>query len=395
LPRKKPENLCSATRRAKESERVKIGIAGYGKMGRDIFSIFFDKLPDTEFVILDTYGKEENAAAVAKTLAKSLKRKKITEEQYEQKMKAYRFTDEAADMSGCDLVIEAIFEDIRAKKSLFCQLAGIVGSECMLLTNTSSLDIAEIFADVPNKERCFGMHFFYPVKLTGFVELNVLPETSPELISRAAEIIRTIGKKPLVFSGEYHIYLNQILSCMVSHAIYLRETTGASVEELRSALSELYPVADVFEILDSVGLGLMAGKPDCFRIERNRQLLEYGCTQMNRWLDEGCPKETLSFLDFIAERETPTGAPCGNAPLSMISLILCETVNALSDEPGCDAELFMEAVQDILGLAEALPYYYGKFGAENIFAELERLGKASGFASYKHADKAVWDRYFG
>ena len=87
--------------------------------------------------------------------------------------------------------------------------------------------------------------------------------------------------------------------------------------------------------------------------------------------------------------------PCGNAPLSMISLILCETVNALSDEPGCDAELFMEAVQDTLGLAEALPYYYGKFGAENIFAELERLGKASGFASYKHADKAVWDRYFG
>lgn len=373
---------------------MKIGIVGYGKMGRDIFSIFFDKLPDTEFVILDTFGKEENAAAVAKTLAKSLKRKKITEEQYEQKMHLFRFNDEASDMSGCDLIIEAIFEDIRAKKSLFYQLSGIVSKDCMLLTNTSSLSIAEIFSDIPDKERCFGMHFFYPVKLTGFVELNVLPETSKELISKAEDIVRTIGKKPLIFSGKYHIYLNQILSCMVSHGIYLRESMGVSVGELRNALADLYPVADVFEILDSVGLGLMAGKPDNFRIERNKQLLGYGCAQMNRWLDEGCPKEPLSFLDFIGEHETASGKPCDNAPLSMISLILCETVNALSDEPGCDAELFMEAVQDTLGLAEALPFYYKKFGAENIFAELGRLKAASRFESYNCADKAVWDRYF-
>lgn len=373
---------------------MKIGIVGYGKMGKDIFSIMFDKLSGAEFVVLDTFGKEENAAAVAKTLDKSLRRKKINEEEYERRMHSFRFTDEAADMRDCDLVIEAIFEDIRAKKSVFYQLSGIVGSDCMLLTNTSSLNIAEIFADVPNKERCFGMHFFYPVKLTGFVELNVLPETSGEYISKAEEIVRSIGKSPLVFSGDYHIYLNQILSCMVSHGIYLRNSIGVSVGELRRALSELYAVADVFEILDSVGLGLMAGKPDNFRIERNKQLLEYGCEQMNGWLAEGCPKETLSFLDFISEREKFTGAPCDDAPLSMISLILCETVNALCDEPGCDEKLFMEAVQDTLGLAEPLPYYYGKYGAENIFAELDRLGSASGFASYKYADKAVWDRYF-
>ena len=373
---------------------MKIGIVGYGKMGKDIFSIMFDKLSGAEFVVLDTFGKEENAAAVAKTLDKALRRKKINEEEYERRMHSFRFTDEASDMSGCDLVIEAIFEDIRAKKSVFYQLSGIVSSDCMLLTNTSSLNISEIFADVPNRERCFGMHFFYPVKLTGFVELNVLPETSGEFITKAEEIVRSIGKSPLVFSGDYHIYLNQILSCMVSHGIYLRNSLGASVRELRNALSELYAVADVFEILDSVGLGLMAGKPDNFRIERNKQLLEYGCKQMNSWLNEGCPKETLSFLDFINERERVTGAPCDNAPLSMISLILCETVNALCDKPGCDEKLFMEAIQDTLGLAEPLPYYYKKYGAENIFAELDRLSNASGFASYKYSDKAEWDRYF-
>ena len=393
MPRKKPENLCSATRRAKESERVKIGIVGYGKMGRDIFSIFFDTLPDTEFVILDTYGKEENAAAVAKTLAKSLKRKKITEEQYEQKMKAYSFTDEAADMSGCDLVIEAIFEDIRAKKSLFCQLAGIVGSECMLLTNTSSLDIAEIFADVPNKERCFGMHFFYPVKLTGFVELNVLPENTRENIDRAAEMVEQTGKKPIVFAGEYHIYLNQILSCMVAHAIYLHDSKGISVRETRRGISGLYAVADAFEILDSIGLGLMAGKPDGFRIERNKSLLGYSCGRMSEWLEQGCPKEPLSFLDFISERENETGNDTSGLDLSMASLILCELVNALEDNKDCDTALFIEAVQDTLGLAETPAHYYKKYGPEAIFAELERLSAVTGFGSYTHADKTVWDKY--
>ena len=198
--------------------------------------------------------------------------------------------------------------------------------DCLLLTNTSSLDIAEIFADVPNKERCFGMHFFYPVKLTGFVELNVLPETSQSNAEKAAQLVKSAGKKPIVFSGD-----------------------------------------DPFEVLDSVGLGLMAGSPDNFRIERNKGLLGYGCEKMNGWLAEGCPKETLSFLDFMAERESASGRDCGKAALYMAALILNETVNAAQEYSG-DTELFIEAVQDTLGLAEAPAYYYDKFGAKSIFA---------------------------
>jgi len=373
---------------------MKIGIVGYGKMGKDIFSLFFDKLDGTEFVVLDTFGAEENTAALIKALDKSLKRKKITEEQYEQKKSSFLFTDKTGDLAGCDMVVEAIFENMSAKKELFREAAKAVSEKCLLLTNTSSLDIAEIFADIPHRERCFGMHFFYPVKLTGFVELNVLPESSEENIAAAAKAVSDCGKKPVVFRGEYHIYLNQILSCMVSHAIYLRESSGAAVSVLRKSLSKLYPVADPFEVLDSIGLGLMAGKPDSFRIKRNKSLLEYGCGQMNRWLEEGCPKETMCFLDFISERETDNGNTCENAELSMISLILNETVNALADNPGWDTDIFTEAVQDTLGLAESPAHYYKELGSEAIFTELKRLAAATGFASYEHKDKALWDKYF-
>ena len=373
---------------------MKIGIVGYGKMGRDIFTLFFDKIDGAEFVVLDTFGIEENTAALIKTLDKQLKRKKLTEEQYEAKKSSFLFTDKAEDMAGCNVIIEAVFESLTVKKELFGQLAGIVDKDCLLLTNTSSLDISEVFADIPCRERCFGMHFFYPVKLTGFVELNVLPENTQENIDRAAELVKQSGKKPIIFAGEYHIYLNQILSCMVAHAIYLHNSTGASVSEIRRNIAGLYAVADAFEVLDSVGLGLMAGKPDSFRIERNKSLLEYSCGQMNIWLELGCPKEPLSFLDFISQRESDSEKELGDLKLGMISLILCELVNALEDNSGCDTKLFIEAVQDTLGLAETPAYYYNEYGSDAIFAELDRLSGVTGFGSYDRADKSAWDKYF-
>ena len=373
---------------------MNIGLIGYGKMGRDIFALLFDKLADADITVLEIYGAEENTAAVIKTLDKGLRRKKLTQEQYDRKLGAFRFTDKAEDLKDCDLVIEAIFEDIGVKRSAFSRVADVVSDKCLLLTNTSSLSIPEIFENIPHKERCFGLHFFYPVKLSGFTELNILPENTAENIETARRLVSDCGKKPIVFTGKYHIYLNQILSCMVAHAIYLLDTLDVSVSELQAQFSELYPVADAFEVLDSIGLGLMSGDPDNFRISRNEGLLRYSCDKMNKWIAEGCPKEPGSFLGFIGERISDTGNNCDNAALSMTALILNETVNALEESTENSPELLCEAVQDTLGIAESPAHYYNKYGAEALFAELDRLSAVSGFGSYQHKEKAVWDKYF-
>ncbi|MBO7474878.1 MAG: 3-hydroxyacyl-CoA dehydrogenase family protein [Ruminococcus sp.] len=373
---------------------MKIGIVGYGKMGKDIFSLFFDKLPDAQFVVIDLFGAEENREALLKNLGKSLKRKKLTEEQYEYKKGSFVFTDDISTLSGCNIVIEAVFENMASKKELFAKAAQAVSDDCLLLTNTSSLDIASVFEDIPYKERCFGMHFFYPVKLTGFVELNVLPETAQDNIEEAAQLIESAGKKPIIFSGEYHIYLNQILACMISHAIYLRESLGASAAEIDRSLAELFPVAGPFEILDSVSLGLMAENPGNFQIERNRKLLGYGCEKMQGWLADGCPRETLCFLDFMSEHEKDTGADCSKAALYMAALILNETVNAVSGYSG-NKTVLTEAVQDTLGLSESPAALYRKYGSEDIFAALDKLHSETGFGSYSHKDKGVWDSILG
>ena len=370
---------------------MKIGIIGYGKMGKDIFSLFFDKLPDAQFVVVDLFGAEENTEAVLKTLGKSLKRKKLTEEQYEYKKNSFLFTNDTSELNGCDAVIEAVFENIDAKREIFEKAAKAVSESCLLLTNTSSLDIASVFENIPNKERCFGMHFFYPVKLTGFVELNILPETSESCMEKAEQLVRAAGKTPIVFSGTYHIYLNQILACMVAHAIYLRESFDVTVSELNDAMSELFSIAGPFDILDSVSLGLMAGDPENFRIERNKELLGYGFREMNKWIDAGCPKETMTFLDFMSEHESASGNPCDKAPLYMAAMILNEIVNSSYEYNG-DKAVFLAAVQDTLGISESPAYYYRKYGAKTLLNALDELYLKTHFNSYLHHDKDVWDK---
>ncbi|MBQ6180456.1 MAG: 3-hydroxyacyl-CoA dehydrogenase family protein [Ruminococcus sp.] len=372
---------------------MKIGFIGYGKMGKDIFQAFFDKLKDTEYVIYDICGnEEENTEAVLKDLNKALKRRKLSLGEYENKKHIFRFTNDLNDFADCNMVLEAIYEDMSAKKELFAKLERIVSPMCMLLTNTSSLDIAEIFSDMKIKERCLGMHFFYPVKLTGYVELNILQESSPLYFTGLHPLIYALDKTPVTFSGEYHIYLNQILACMVSHAIKLTEEYNVSPAELDKALSDVFTVAGPFEVLSTVGLGLMAGSPENFRIERNKELLAYGCEKMNGWLADGCPKETGAFLGFAGEKLPDTGNDAGSAKLSMLSLILNETLNAMIDT-GQKTGL-ANAVKDTLGLEKSQAEYYSELGADAIFAELDRLHDKYGYGSYVHREKEIWDRYY-
>ena len=373
---------------------MKTGIIGYGKMGKDIFSLFLDKLPDTEITVVVKKDAEKNTASVLRTLDKNLKRNRITQEQYDKLKASFRFTEDISEISDCGIVIETITENLQAKQEVFRNAEAVTGNECLLLTNTSSLDISEIFKDISHRERCFGFHFFYPVKLTGFVELNILPENSEDALNKAKVLAETVGKKPVVLSGRYHLYLNQLLSCMTSHAGYMQERADVSIKEMSNALSPLYLIADPFVILDSVGLGLMCENLTSFRIERNKALLKYGNDRIRKWLDAGCPGTPLSFLDFTAEHEKDTGNDCGTPELDMAAFLLNETVNALEEWDG-DTETLCEAISETLGLSEKLSYYYKKYGAETLFSALDTYAAETNCDSYKHKDKSVWDKYFG
>ena len=127
---------------------MKIGIIGYGKMGRDILSCLSEKLNDVEFVIIVRHNANDFANEIEKRLGKDLRRKKITQAQYDLKSKSFVFTDSFLQLCDCNMVIEAVSENLDLKRNIFKNVETLVSQECILATNTSSLSIDKIFSDV-------------------------------------------------------------------------------------------------------------------------------------------------------------------------------------------------------------------------------------------------------
>ncbi|WP_044974064.1 3-hydroxyacyl-CoA dehydrogenase NAD-binding domain-containing protein [Ruminococcus sp. HUN007] len=137
----------------------KIGILGYGKMGKEIFDLFHSKLPDSEFVVLLRHDISEETEKVEKNLSKSLRRKKITEEVFEKMSRNFLFTDDLSSFSDCTLIIETVAENLDIKKQLFAELDKKVNDQCVFATNTSSLTVSEIFS-LCSSERKNNGHAF-------------------------------------------------------------------------------------------------------------------------------------------------------------------------------------------------------------------------------------------
>ena len=372
---------------------MNIGLVGYGKMGSEIFSLLFDTVKDADITVISQHDTEKSREGIEKLLARQLKRKRISQEVYDAKCKSFRFTDDYNALSGCDIVIESAYEDMNVKKDIFSKLDKIVPAEALLLTNTSSLDIAEVFSGNSHPERCLGMHFFYPVKLSGFVELNYLPENTAEVLDKAEALITASGKRALRFAGEYHIYLNQILALCISHSIRTAGEAGATAEEFDSAVKEYFPFAGPFAVLDTVSLGLMAKNPEGFRISRNASLLRCGYDIMNGWIEKGYPAGSGELLDYMKEVQTSSGCDTSGFAGGVIALILNAAVFA-ANESGCEKEALLDAAADVLGLAKKLPEYYSAMGYETVKTELDRLYAETGFEVYIAAEKADFDKIY-
>lgn len=330
-----------------------IGIAGFGKMGRDIFNLFLANPDISHITVFCRHDIEAYTEKMQKELAKSLKRKKLTQEQFNEKSENTRFTENIADLSECDIIIESITENLFAKQEFFQQLYNIAKTDCILATNTSSLSVSDIFADCPNPERCMGMHFFYPVKFSEFVELNVLSETGTEQIEKIKDFLQISGKKSIVFSGCYHIFLNQIINYAISLGISLYNENEMSMKQMQEIFSELFPMHGIFGLIDGIGLNLLANnkmKNCCKRLE---SVMDYGTRQMKQWLDDGCSGEPNRFFDTF--RDKPFTEISDSTKQSLIEYVKTEIERRtaeISAEYGGEPQLLIDAVKSTLGFAE-------------------------------------------
>jgi 3-hydroxybutyryl-CoA dehydrogenase len=142
-----------------------------------------------------------------------------------------RLTTELADLAGCDVVIEAAFEDLAVKHELFRALEAAVRSDAILATNTSALSVTEIASVLDRPERAVGMHFFNPAPLMPLVEIVRAERTADDVFEAAYELGGKLGKTPIRCSDTPGFVVNRVLIPLLNDCVRVLDETGVLPED--------------------------------------------------------------------------------------------------------------------------------------------------------------------
>ena len=225
---------------ATKTRRIqKVGVVGAGLMATQLATLFLRRL-EVPIVItdVDPARVEEAVAAVRADLEKQVTRGRLGEGKARFLGSIVTGASDTTAYAGCDLVIEAVFEEIGVKREVFEALEEVVSEECLLVTNTSSLSVAAMAAGLHHPERVVGMHFFNPVAVLPLVELVRAPATSDETLVTAWEVTKRLGKRGIVVKDAPAFVVNRLLTRQSSVLMQALEN-GSSFEETDEAALKL------------------------------------------------------------------------------------------------------------------------------------------------------------
>jgi 3-hydroxybutyryl-CoA dehydrogenase len=176
---------------------ARVGVLGAGTMGRGIAQVA--ALGGYETLLYDAYPDAVTSAAeqIGFDLSKGVDRGRWSDAEGEAASNRVHTATAISELSGCDLLIEAVPEDLELKRSLFAEVAAACGPETVLASNTSSLRISEIAAGAPGPERVVGMHFFNPPALMRLVEVVATEHSSAPALAAATEVAERMRRTPI------------------------------------------------------------------------------------------------------------------------------------------------------------------------------------------------------
>jgi 3-hydroxybutyryl-CoA dehydrogenase len=188
-------------------------------------------------------------------LAKSVERGKLASEKVPQILACWRGTQELSALADCDMVIEAVFEDLRVKHELFAQLNEICAPHTLFASNTSTISISEIAGGSGRPDRFVGMHFCLPAQLMKLVEMSRGMRTSDDTWKSAWSFCKDLGQFPVATRDTAGFILNYFLIPFNNDAIRLVEQGVAEPAEIDKAIKTAmgYPMGPL-ELLDLIGM---------------------------------------------------------------------------------------------------------------------------------------------
>jgi 3-hydroxybutyryl-CoA dehydrogenase len=237
----------------------KVGVLGCGLMGSGIAQVCATAGFDVTVLEVEQKFLDKGFSGIEKSLAKFAERPPekggITAQQKDAIRAHLKGTTNQGDLADCDIIIEAVIENVGEKKKMYSALDGIVKKDAIFASNTSSISITELMTATKRPERFIGMHFFNPVPLMKLVEVVRTIATSSEVYDTAYEFGKKLGKVPVRTSDKTGFIVNRLLVPYLLDAIRAYEEGVGSIEDIDNAmkLGCGYPMGP-FTLLDFVGL---------------------------------------------------------------------------------------------------------------------------------------------
>jgi 3-hydroxybutyryl-CoA dehydrogenase len=232
----------------------KVGVLGCGLMGSGIAQVVATAGFDVTALEVEQRFLDKGFAGIEKSLAKLAEKGKLKEpvETIRARLKG---TLKYEDLANCDLVIEAVTENVAEKKKMYAALDPVVKRDAIFATNTSSISVTELMTATKRPERFVGLHFFNPVPLMPLVEVVRTIATAPEVYETAFEFAQGVGKTPVRTSDKTGFIVNRLLVPYLLDAIRAYEEGVGSITDIDLAmkLGCGYPMGP-FTLLDFVGL---------------------------------------------------------------------------------------------------------------------------------------------
>jgi 3-hydroxybutyryl-CoA dehydrogenase len=240
-------------------EIKKVGVLGCGLMGSGIAQVA--AMAGCDVTVLEQEQKflDKGFAGIEKSLTRLVERGPakggLTPEQKTEAQSHLKGTLNMQDLANCDIVVEAIIENVELKRKTYAELDHIVKKDAIFATNTSSISVTELMTSTNRPERFIGLHFFNPVPMMKLVEVVKTIATTPEVFDAAVEFGKKLGKVPVRTSDKTGFIVNRLLVPYLLDAIRACEEGVGSITDIDEAmkLGCGYPMGP-FTLLDFVGL---------------------------------------------------------------------------------------------------------------------------------------------
>jgi len=235
----------------------KIGVLGAGMMGAGIALVSAQAGMEVVLIDRDQDAADKGKAYSASYMDKGIKRGKATEEKKDALLSRITATPDLEQLKGCDLIIEAVFEDPGVKAEMTKKVEAIIPEDCIFASNTSTLPITGLAEASVRPEQFIGIHFFSPVEKMFLVEIIKGKETGDRAVAKALDYVRQIRKTPIVVNDARFFYCNRCIIPYVNEGARMI-TEGVTPALIDNAARQLgFPVGPI-QLTDETSIDLGA-----------------------------------------------------------------------------------------------------------------------------------------